>query len=133
MPIGKLIEGDCFFHYSQEESLKRQEEIASIVEFRSLAGLAELTPSERKSMQAAAMTPYIVVAVVRSTGERCVQRVADDRRFIMYDNSETVYLSHDRDAFLARLEENKQHRKALEREQSKMNRSRSKKANREAA
>lgn len=133
LPIGKLFEGDGFFHYSQQDSEQRQEEIQAIQEYREQAGLRPLEPYALAGMQAAAMKPYIVVAVVRSTGERCVQRLTDMRKFIMYDSDEVILYSPNRELFLERIAANKREQKALEQEKQKMNRSRSKKANRQKA
>lgn len=131
-PIRDLLEGDCFFWIAPEERTRREKEVLAIDEFRRAHGEELLTASERMAFFSTFLSGYMVYAVVRATGERCVQSMSDGKVRIWYDCDVVVQFTPDRSSFQYRLEEMKAVRKRLEQEQQRMNRTRSKKANRAA-
>lgn len=126
-PIGSLHEGDCFFWSTPERREQVEAEIAAINVFRVEIGQAVLTPEERFGYYSTGLSAYMVEAIVRASGERCVRRMSDDKFFIWYDGGQFVQYTTDRESFMARLEVIRKDRKKMEEEQQRMGRARSKK------
>ncbi|MGD9635755.1 MAG: hypothetical protein AB7G28_13175 [Pirellulales bacterium] len=126
-PVKALIEGDCFFWSTPERREQIENEVLAINIFRKEIGQSELTPEERFGYYSTGLSAYMVEAVVRASGERCVRKMSDNTFWIWYAGDEVVQYTEDRASFLARLEAIRKDRKRMEDEQQRMNRARSKK------
>lgn len=127
MPIRKLSEGDCFFWSTPGQRLQRENELLALREWRIYGGMEPMTFQEERDYYSVGTSSYIVEAIVRATGERCVRRLSDNTFWIWYDGSQVVQFSPDRASFLARVEDIKKAAKKLAEEQQRMSRSRSRK------
>lgn len=123
--ISDLIEGDCFFYSTPDDRARLKARLATMDELRELLGEVPLDAYE---FDITAQSGHVVVAVVRATGERCVQRLSDNTYWIWYEADTVVQYSANRDAFLLRQDEIRKQRKKMDDEQSRMNAAKSKKA-----
>jgi hypothetical protein len=128
--LGQLLEGDCFFSISERERTKREDEVLGLNQYRVSLGEQPLSQTERMEYFGTYLTGYMVYAVVKETGQRCVQSMLDGKVALWYDPDQVVQYTPDKVSFEARMKEMAESRKKMEQEKSRLDKVRSKKAKR---